>query len=218
MKMSTWSLTYQQSVFQRQQSKTFSKSFTYKMAAKTSWHRYGTKLRHCHPMYKQLWKLPKLARAAVFIPDIFGGKFPPPKKNLQFPKRLPNCVLEITSLSPQAYVLPCDRTRRLCGSRSPARRRRRRRERRSTGACRWTPLARRTSCGVAVAAAGRLLGHIAGHTRWTRTAPVLWVVPSTPEAAQCQSRSVHWRTSERHLHADNTDMGDCYTPLHPRQR
>jgi len=28
-----------------------SKSFTYKMAAKTNWHRYGTKLRHCHPMY-----------------------------------------------------------------------------------------------------------------------------------------------------------------------
>jgi len=28
-----------------------SKSFTHKMAAKTSWHRYGTKLRHCHPMY-----------------------------------------------------------------------------------------------------------------------------------------------------------------------
>jgi len=26
-------------------------SFTYKMAAKTSWHRYGTKLRHCHLMY-----------------------------------------------------------------------------------------------------------------------------------------------------------------------
>jgi len=26
-----------------------SKSFAYKMAAKTSWH--GTKLRHCHPMY-----------------------------------------------------------------------------------------------------------------------------------------------------------------------
>jgi len=23
------------------------------MAAKTSWHRYGTKLRHCHPMYKR---------------------------------------------------------------------------------------------------------------------------------------------------------------------
>jgi len=21
------------------------------MAAETSWHRYGTKLRHCHPMY-----------------------------------------------------------------------------------------------------------------------------------------------------------------------
>jgi len=31
--------------------KNISKSFTYKMAAKTSWHRYGTKLRHCNPMY-----------------------------------------------------------------------------------------------------------------------------------------------------------------------
>ena len=29
----------------------FSKCFTHKMAAETSWHRYGTKLRHCHPMY-----------------------------------------------------------------------------------------------------------------------------------------------------------------------
>ena len=28
-----------------------SESFTHKMAAKTSWHRYGTKLRHCHPTY-----------------------------------------------------------------------------------------------------------------------------------------------------------------------
>ena len=27
------------------------KSFTYKMAAETNWHRYGTKLRHCHPLY-----------------------------------------------------------------------------------------------------------------------------------------------------------------------
>ena len=25
------------------------------MAAKTSWHRYGTKLRHCHPMYKRIY-------------------------------------------------------------------------------------------------------------------------------------------------------------------
>ena len=25
--------------------------FTYKMAAKINWHRYRTKLRHCHPMY-----------------------------------------------------------------------------------------------------------------------------------------------------------------------
>ena len=28
-------------------------SSTYNMAAKTSWHRYGTKLRHCRPMYKR---------------------------------------------------------------------------------------------------------------------------------------------------------------------
>jgi len=28
-----------------------SKSFTDKMAAKTNWHKYGTKLRHCHAMY-----------------------------------------------------------------------------------------------------------------------------------------------------------------------
>jgi len=27
------------------------RSFTYKMAVKTGWHRYGTKLRHCHRMY-----------------------------------------------------------------------------------------------------------------------------------------------------------------------
>jgi len=30
-----------------------SKSFTHKMAAKTSWHRYGTTLRHSHPMYSE---------------------------------------------------------------------------------------------------------------------------------------------------------------------
>ena len=28
-----------------------SKSFTHKMSTKTSLHRYGTKLRHCHPIY-----------------------------------------------------------------------------------------------------------------------------------------------------------------------
>ena len=27
-------------------------SFAHTMAAKTSWHRYGTKLRHCHRMYR----------------------------------------------------------------------------------------------------------------------------------------------------------------------
>ena len=29
-------------------------SFTYKMAAEIDWHRYGTKLRHCHRMYNKL--------------------------------------------------------------------------------------------------------------------------------------------------------------------
>ena len=31
-----------------------SQSFTYKMAAKINWHRYGTKLRHCHPVYSSM--------------------------------------------------------------------------------------------------------------------------------------------------------------------
>jgi len=31
-----------------------SRSFTHNMAAKTSWHRYGTQLRHCHPMYTDI--------------------------------------------------------------------------------------------------------------------------------------------------------------------
>jgi len=31
-----------------------SKSFTHKTSAKTSWHRYGTTLRHCHLMYNRL--------------------------------------------------------------------------------------------------------------------------------------------------------------------
>jgi len=51
-KMSISSLTYQQSVFKRYHSdKHFSEFLSYKMAAKFNWHRYGTKLRHCRPMY-----------------------------------------------------------------------------------------------------------------------------------------------------------------------
>jgi len=30
-----------------------SESFTHKMAAKTGWHRYESKLRHCHPVYRE---------------------------------------------------------------------------------------------------------------------------------------------------------------------
>jgi len=29
-----------------------SESITHKMVARTSWHRYKSKLHHCHPMYK----------------------------------------------------------------------------------------------------------------------------------------------------------------------
>jgi len=32
---------------------TFLGVFTYKMAAKINWHKYATKLRHCHPMYDE---------------------------------------------------------------------------------------------------------------------------------------------------------------------
>ena len=34
-----------------------SHSFTHKMATKTSWHRYGTKLRHCHRVYTKFFEL-----------------------------------------------------------------------------------------------------------------------------------------------------------------
>ena len=50
-KMSIWSLTYWKSSDIDSRVTNISKSFTYKMAAKTSWHRYGTKLRHCRLMY-----------------------------------------------------------------------------------------------------------------------------------------------------------------------
>jgi len=52
--MSTWSLTYTDKMYLRDNRvKNTSKSFTHKMAAKTSWHRYGTKLRHGYPVYRQ---------------------------------------------------------------------------------------------------------------------------------------------------------------------
>jgi len=51
--MFIWSPTYQQSVFKRYHSnKHFSRVFTHKMAAKINRHRYETKLRHCHSVYK----------------------------------------------------------------------------------------------------------------------------------------------------------------------
>ena len=44
-------MTYQQSVFKRYHSGKHLADFTYIMAAKITWHRYGTKLRHCHSTY-----------------------------------------------------------------------------------------------------------------------------------------------------------------------
>ena len=62
--MSIWSLTYRQTYLSDSKETNISKSFTHKMAAKTSLHRYGTKLRHCYRMYTEtdlfathLWKL-----------------------------------------------------------------------------------------------------------------------------------------------------------------
>jgi len=49
--MSTGSLTSQKSLVGDNTMTNISKTFTHKMAAKTGWHRYETKLRHCHPMY-----------------------------------------------------------------------------------------------------------------------------------------------------------------------
>ena len=51
--MSTWSLTSRQNKAYLSDSRLVNiyKPFTHKMAAKTSWHTYATKWRHCHPMY-----------------------------------------------------------------------------------------------------------------------------------------------------------------------
>ena len=46
--------TYQQSVFKCYYSDKHLSVFTYEMAAKINWHRYGTKLRQCHPKYRRL--------------------------------------------------------------------------------------------------------------------------------------------------------------------
>ena len=47
-----------------------SKSFTYKMAAKTSWHRYGTKLRHCRLLY-----MPRPVSISVHVSQVGRSEF-----------------------------------------------------------------------------------------------------------------------------------------------
>ena len=49
--MSVWSLNCQQSVFKSYHIANIYESFTHKMAAKISWHRYESKLRQCHRVY-----------------------------------------------------------------------------------------------------------------------------------------------------------------------
>ena len=49
--MSIWSQFANKAYLSADTLTSISQSFTYKMAAKINWHRYGTKLRHCHPMY-----------------------------------------------------------------------------------------------------------------------------------------------------------------------
>jgi len=54
-----------------------SKSFTYKMAAKTGWHRYGTILRHCQRVYFQTNRSQKSTELTHYrcIPPIVHGAF-----------------------------------------------------------------------------------------------------------------------------------------------
>ena len=45
--------SHQQSVLKPYHGDKHFSVFTYKMAAKINWHRYGTKLRHCQPVYNK---------------------------------------------------------------------------------------------------------------------------------------------------------------------
>ena len=45
----------------------FLRGFTYEMAAEISWHRYGTKLRHCHPVYRARKCVVTLAFSALTL-------------------------------------------------------------------------------------------------------------------------------------------------------
>ena len=54
-----------------------SKSFTHKMATKTSWHRYGTKLRHCHRVYcSVVWCSAAEVRRAINTQRLAGTSGP----------------------------------------------------------------------------------------------------------------------------------------------
>ena len=62
--MSIWSLTYQKRAYLSTITVTnIYQSFTYKMAAKINWHRYGTKLRHCHPVHSN--RIRKMSRSEL---------------------------------------------------------------------------------------------------------------------------------------------------------
>ena len=66
--VSVISLAYQQSPFDQYYcSKHFSELYkSRKMAPKTSWHRHGTKLRHCHPMNSEQLLLCSIMKSVWF--------------------------------------------------------------------------------------------------------------------------------------------------------
>ena len=70
------------------------KSFTHKMAAETSWHRYGTKLRHCHRMYRRTYcgKVPGSRLGCV----VWRGSW-----------RAPACTTTSTCVRRSRRRLPC---------------------------------------------------------------------------------------------------------------
>jgi len=68
------------------------KSFTHKMAAETSWHRYITKFRHCHPVYRKpvTYLRRKLHEdRLVEYAGVVPGRFVP----MQFRSRERNCLV-----------------------------------------------------------------------------------------------------------------------------
>jgi len=50
--------------------KHFSEFVTYNTAAKINWYRYGTKLHHCHPVYRTTWAASQAAILSAYSPVV----------------------------------------------------------------------------------------------------------------------------------------------------